>query len=277
MKFRMNDLENFLEVATCRTMSDAAKKLGITQPALSESMKRLEKDLNAILLYRSRSGTQLTPTGRAIFTNAKNALSFLSEIETTQDEGKQFGLRMITIGCHSTVASYFVPTALKILEKNAPDFKINLKHGLSRDIQLEVQQGMIDIGIVVNPNPSPDLIIREIGKDEIAVWSAKNSSKDRVFCNPDLMQTQSILKKWKLRPVHQIHTTSLELIARLTDAGLGFGILPARMVELLGMNLRKLDTGPTYSDSLRLVYRTEFGKAPIEREVIRALEASARA
>ena len=271
MNFRMNDLENFIEVAACKTMSEAAKKLGISQPALSESIKRLESDLGEVLLYRARSGITLTPAGNAICSTAKNAISLLLGIEAIQKSGPNFGSRTITIGCHPTVASYFLPGALKRLEKVAPDYKIILKHDLSRNIQSEIQQGLIDIGIVVNPSPSPDLVIREIGKDEVAVWGAKNARRDKVFCSLDLVQTQSILRKWKGQPVTKINTNSLELIVRLVEAGLGLGIVPTCTVNLLGAHIQKLDSTPVYQDSIHIVYRPEFGKSQIEHEVVRAL------
>jgi len=270
MNFRMNDLENFIEAAASKTMSEASKKLGITQPALSESIKRLEADLKVILFYRARSGIQLTPTGSAIYSNARSAVSFLSEIEAIQTSGTQFGARTVTIGCHPTIASYFVPESLKRLEKSAPDYKVSLKHDLSRNIQAEIQQGLIDIGVVVNAAPSPDLIIRSMGKDTVTVWAAKNTSRDKVFCNLDLIQTQSILRKWKTQPIQKVHTSSLELIVRLTAAGLGYGIIPACAVQILKANLRPIESAPEYQDTIQLVYRPEFGKAPAEREVINA-------
>lgn len=271
MKFRMNDLNNFMEVAQCRTMSEAASKLGITQPALSESIKRLEEDLKGILLYRARTGITLTSTGEAVLMKAKNAISFLSEIESIHHEETQFGSRVVTIGCHPTVASYCLPKALKNLEAAASDYKINLKHGLSRTVQSEIQQGQIDVGIIINPTPSPDLVIKKIGEDEVGVWASANASTDKVFCNLDLIQTQSILRKWKQQPANKIDTNSLELIVRLCEAGLGYGILPERAVKLLGAKLKRVDNTPTFQDSICVLYRPEFGKSQIERKVIQSL------
>ena len=54
MDLRLNDLENFLAVSDCRSLTEGARKLGITQPALSESLKRLEADLGCVLLYRAK-------------------------------------------------------------------------------------------------------------------------------------------------------------------------------------------------------------------------------
>lgn len=271
MRFRLNDVKNFLEVAQCRTMSEAAQKLGISQPALSESIKRLETDLQETLLYRTRAGVTLTPNGHEVHTKAKNAWTFLSEIEMIHEPTGRYGSRVITVGCHPLVASYCLPAALQRLQLKTPDYKINLRHDLSRSIQTEIQQGRIDLGIVVNPSPSPDIIIRKIGSDEFAVWTAQGGSEDRIFCNLELVQSQSILRKWKHPPLNRVDTDSLELIVRLTESGLGFGILPARAVHLLGARLRRVDSTPVFKDTISLLYRPEFGKSKVERELIDAL------
>ena len=77
MNFRMNDLENFIATAHCRTLSESATRLEITQPALSESIKRLESDLSEILFFRSRAGIALTPSGRNVLELAQSAVSRL--------------------------------------------------------------------------------------------------------------------------------------------------------------------------------------------------------
>jgi DNA-binding transcriptional LysR family regulator len=271
MKFRINDLNNFLEVSGCRTMSEAARKLGITQPALSESIKRLEEDLESILLYRARTGITLTPAGEAVLKSAKNAWSFLSEVEGVHSQNTQFGSRVITIGCHPTVASYCLPQALRRLAAEAPDYKVNLRHGLSRVIQSEIQQGQIDIGLVVNPVPSPDMVMKKIGEDEVGVWIAPGGGTDKIFCDLALIQTQSILRKWKSQPADKVNTESLELIVRLTEEGLGYGVLPARAVKLLGAKLKKVEATPVYRDVICLLFRPEFGKSQVEKKVIAAL------
>lgn len=197
MKYRMTDIENFVTTSNARTMMEAARGLEISQPALSESIKRLESDLGTILFYRSRSGIELTPDGRNFLTKARHLLQAVQDLEPSDDRNVVFGSRSITIGAHATVASYCLPRALGLLKKQAPDYKLSLKHDLSRNIQREVQHGRIDVGIVINPVRVPDLVISTIGDDTIAIWSAKDVKEtDTLICNPDLFQSQSILKRW---------------------------------------------------------------------------------
>jgi DNA-binding transcriptional LysR family regulator len=273
MNYKITDIRNFLETASCNTISEASRKLEISQPALSESIKNLEGDLGCILFYRSRTGIQLTSSGKQFLDKAKKAFLAFEDLDMKTKEGAVFSGQSISIGCHAMIASYFVPGALKYLRTQAPDYKINLVHDLSRNIQSEVQKGNIDIGIVVNAVEVPDLIINKVSQDTVGIWTSKSAfDDDTVICNLNFFQTQSILKKWKQKPTKIISTDSLDLICRLTAEGIGYGIIPEKAVAISGFKLKNLDTLPSYKDEFSLVYRPEFGKTKAEKLTIEALK-----
>lgn len=276
MKHNLTDLRNFVETSSCTSIVEAARKLEISQPALSESLKKLELQTGALLFYRSRSGIQLTASGRIFLPRAQNVLRALQDLNLNKSEQDIFAGRSLSIGCHPTVAQYTLPQALMNLKKKAPDFQIELKHGLSREIQSQIQKGLLDIGVVINPAEVPDLVIRPLAFDEVAVWSSRTATDlDTVLCNSDLFQTQSILKKWRNRPAKVISTESLELIARLAQQKLGYAVLPERAVNLLALpGLRKHPELPAYKDRICLVYRPEFGKNKAEKLLIECLQES---
>jgi len=275
MKYRISDIANFVETSSCSTIIQSARKLEISQPALSESLKRLENDLGYTLFYRSRSGIQLTPSGKVFLGKAQRAMQAFSELDISLDTENIFSGRTMVIGCHPTVAQYSIPKALSYLKAKVPDYKIELRHDLSRNIQAEIQRGHIDIGIVVNPTEVPDLVIQRLAVDTVGVWSAKPSEMlDTVICNLNLFQTQSILKKWKNKPSKIISTESLELICRLVNERIGVGIVPERAVKLSGFNLKHHSTAPSYRDEICLVYRPEFGKVLAEKITAEALRRS---
>lgn len=273
MRYRFSDIFNFIEAASCSTISQAAIKLEISQPALSESIMRLESDVGHTLFYRSRSGIQLTPAGKLFLKKANSVAAALEDLNLDSDDEHVFGGRVVSIGCHPTVAQYCLPLAFTSLKRLAPDFKVQLIHDLSRNIQVEVQRGNIDVGIVINPVEVPDLVIQKLAMDNVYVWT-KDSTKffDTVICNQSLFQTQSILKKWVKKPKKIIETENLELIVRLTNEGIGYGIVPERAVDLLDLNLIKLPQLPSYKDKICLVYRPEFGKTLPEKMIIDSIK-----
>ncbi|MEO5668374.1 MAG: LysR family transcriptional regulator [Bdellovibrionota bacterium] len=264
-------MQNFLKTAHCSTLTSAAKKIGITLPALSESIKRFESDLGTKLFYRSRSGIMLTPNGKTTLETSRTAFASLLNVESACQNKLSFGGRTITVGCHVVVASYTLPLALQKLAKKIPDFQINIKHGSSRDVQTLVQMGQIDIGIVVNPTSMPDLIIKKLCTDEVNVWSHGQMPSQKLICNSQSFQTQSVMRKWREHPTDIIETESYELIVRLVEKGIGYGIIPERAVHLVGAKLTKHCDLPSYKDSICLIYRPEFGRNQLESEVVKSL------
>lgn len=275
MKYRLNDISNFLATYPCKTINQAANKLEISQPALSESLKRLEKDLGQILFYRSRSGIELTPSGQVFLKKAQTLMEAYNGLDISDASVKNFGSRVITIGCHTTVAQYSMPSALSFLKANAPDYKIELVNDLSRKIQEGVQKGQIDIALVSNPVEVPDIVIIKVGHDIVKLWSADKSKKyDTIICDLELFQAHSIIKHWKEKPNKVITVQNFGLISRIVNAGIGYGIIPERAVRLSGMKLHAHDNLPVHNDSICIIHRPEFGKNTPERLVIEALKQS---
>lgn len=274
MNYSLTDFKNFITCSNSASMMEASRLLNITQPALSESIKKLEVEIGEKLFYRSRNGIELTPAGRSLLPKVQSIINEMKLLKPISQRNI-FADRVIRVGAHPTVASYSLPKALKSLEKIAPDYRIEIIHDHSRHILSEIQRGKIDLGIVVNPVKVPDLIIQNLANDEVAVWGYSSKPKlDTIFCDLELAQTQNILKKWKTKPEKVIGTTHMDLIARLVEENLGVGILPRRAALLSSKKLHQIKGTPTLKDDIALVFRPEFGKVSYEKMVIEALKRS---
>lgn len=269
---RLNDLNNFIEISTFSSFSLAAKKLEISQPALSESIKRFESDLGYKVFYRTKSGISLTPEGKVALEKSKEVHSLLSSIQSDREDQNY---PTVTIGCHSTIGSYFLPNFFQIANKEIPGYRVNLNHDLSRNIQSDIQSGKVDIGVVVNPLPSPDLIIKPFLTDTVYVWKPKKGKvQDQVITDTNLFQAQSILKKWKKAPKHITQTDNLDLAARMVSKGCGYGIIPERLIQMLNLDLAKVPNTPNFKDQFCMVYRPEFGKSSYEKAIVEVIKKS---
>jgi DNA-binding transcriptional LysR family regulator len=267
MNYRVSDLKNFVRAAKHRTVSDAARSIGISQPALSVSIQRLEADLKRILFFRTRSGISLSPEGRSIAAQAERVLNDLSLLNKEQKP-------RVRIGAHSVIAAKIISRICERLDSIYPNFEIELSHGLSRDIQNQIQFGIIDVGIVVNPLPAPGLVSKVIATDEVGVWaSKKDKSLSRVFCDQNLIQTQSILKKWKSRDsVQIINSSSLEFIAQMVASGTGLGVLPRTALGIQKHpEVYQISGAPSYQDQIHVMHQPAFGKTTFERTLLKAI------
>lgn len=193
------DLTYFLEVASLLNLSRAAETLGISQPSLTLAMQRLEASVGTSILIRQKRGVTLTKAGKQLLAHARSLLEQWDSIKSAALASTYEVQGCFTLGCHPSVALYSLPHFLPGLFQKYPNLEIQLHHDSSRKITEKVINLSIDIGIVINPVKHSDLVIKKIGDDVITFWrSNMNAANEKVLiCDPDLLQTQSLLKKLK--------------------------------------------------------------------------------
>ena len=268
------DLKWFLEIAATKHMTRASERLGISQPALSHWLKNLEHQLQRSLFLRSRRGMELTSFGEKLQQKSHSLLQgwedFMQEIESdeTQLRGRfHFGL-------HESVALFALPKIYQHLSREAPGLKLSLRHGLSRYMLEEVVSKKLDLALVVNPSPNPELIIRELYRDHIKVYALKKKVQPRLILNPAIFQSNELVQKIKDLPAERIETSSFEVAAHLALAGEGSVVLPERVAQALAPG--KLFAVSSFSiiDRHCLVYRQRMRETPAGRALIQIIKES---
>lgn len=256
------DLHYFQEIVKTQNLSRAAERLGVTQSALSLSVKRLEECLGEKIFFRKNRGLDLTPAGLRLARESNRLLesweNILAETKRSQTELKgQF-----TLGCHPAVGSYTLGFVLPEIYRKYPDIDFKLVHDSSLRICDALISGKMDFALLINPVRHPDLVIHPIGKDRVTFWQANKGAKDVLIYNPEMLQSQSLIKKIpsKLKFERHLMTTSLELAARMTGYGMGIGLLPTRIAQAEKINLRKVPNAPFYQDVVTFVYRVDLPK-----------------
>lgn len=275
------DLKYFIILAETKNLTFAAKKLNISQPALSHSLKRIEQEVGMSLFERSTRGIQLTHAGVRLFEKALNLEKELSSLtEYVKKNDLRFTGRFV-IGCHASVGIYSLSPFILNLQNKYPDIELELDHGLSREILNRVNIGKVDLAIVVNPTPYANLVIRKLDDDEVTLWCLKseNYNKETLIYNPELNQTQEILKKLAKKNMffkNKIESTNLELINELIHTGCGIGILPQKIIRTNKANStrRYRADAPVYKDIICLVYRSGFQSTHTGKALIDCLKES---
>ncbi len=256
-----SDLSYFMTIAQAGSFSAAASRLGIAQPSLSLAVQRLEGNLGTSLFVRSRQGVVLTKAGERLFADSRDLLqrweSLRADALSTTNEIRG----CMKLGVHPSVAIYSLPLFLPKLLKENPDLEIMLVHDLSRAITQKVIACEVDVGIVVNPVPHGDLVIKPLAKDEVTLWQMANlKNEDVLICEPSLLQTQEILRKLAKQSrkfKRTIECSNLEVIVRMAQTGVGAAILPARVAQAQNQKLNPVIGAPKFHDEIALIYRTE--------------------
>lgn len=267
------ELTYFVELAQTLNMSRSAEKLGVTQPTLTTSLKKLESNLGTELFVRSKSGIQLTKFGVRFLVEAKDLLEKWNNLSIDIKKHEVDVQGQFSIGLHQSVAQYSLPLFLPSLLKDYPDLSFSFHHDLSRKITENIISFKLDFGIVINPVSHPDLVIRELCLDEVTFFKNKDcKNSDVLFYDPDMLQSQTLLRECKKNKIEfnrLMPSSSLEVIRGLVASGAGVGILPARVAHFEKSHklLEAFTKAPIFNDRLCLIYR-RMGKRTKAQEVI---------
>lgn len=273
------EIQYFLESARTANLSRAAERLGITQPALTMALRRLEHTLGVELFHRSKKGVRLTKAGELFHTEAKGLADQWDRLTKVLGRSVDELRGVYSIGCHSAVALYSLPQTLPQVLRDFPELTLELHHDLSRKIAERVIKGELDIALVVNPVRHPDLVIKPVVKDEFGFWAAKEANAVNrpdaesavLICEPELLQAQNLLRRLRRRFPRTMHSPSLEVIASLANSGAGIGLLPGRVAKQW-KNLKHLPELPVFQDEIALLYRAENRRIAAFRELAQRLE-----
>lgn len=152
MEQNLNLYQVFYEVANCRNFSIAAKKMYISQPAISKAISKLEENLNTSLFLRSSRGVSLTREGELLYRYVEQALNTLKSGEEQLQISSSQKISHLSIGVSTMLCKYVLLPVLKEFMEENPNIKISISCQSTYDTLTLLQEGSIDIGLVGLPH-----------------------------------------------------------------------------------------------------------------------------
>lgn len=141
-------LLTFRAVAHRRSFSHAARDLALSQPAVSNQVAQLERELGAPLLRRRPGGLELTAEGHIVLEHA-DVIAGRLELARTQIAAAAAGRRArLRIGAFPTALGSLVPRVIERLRRTLPDLRVTFDEGTSTELSAKLNSGELDIGIV---------------------------------------------------------------------------------------------------------------------------------
>jgi len=172
---RVADLMPFdllLSVARLGSVGMAAQAHGISQPAASTRIRRLERRLGVTLIERSPHGSRLTPHGELVAGWAQAAVDAAAALEAGITSLRERGDAVLRVAASMTVAEYLLPGWLTALRGRRQTTTVALTAGNSAEVAAAVLGGAADIGFVEGPDLPPGLAARQAGSDALIVVAA---------------------------------------------------------------------------------------------------------
>ncbi|HEY1701722.1 MAG TPA: LysR family transcriptional regulator [Trebonia sp.] len=169
---RVSDLMPFdllLSVARLGSLGLAASEHGISQPAVSTRIRRLERRLGVSLIERSTRGSRLTPDGELVAGWAQAAIDAAAALDAGIMSLHERSDAVLRVAASMTVAEYLLPGWLTALRTRDPQTAVALTSGNSAAVAAAVLGGTADIGFTESPELPPGLASYQVGTDRLTV------------------------------------------------------------------------------------------------------------
>lgn len=259
----LDQLRYFLRVAERQSFTRAAAELGISQPALSRSIQKLEEELGQPLFERKTRAATLTDAGALLQVRAHEVLFIVENAKAEITDDGQSG--RVRVGSIPTIAPYFLPEILRQFSKEFPKATLLVQENTTDALLKSCTQGEIDLAIVALPVPSRYLEVEDLFEEELLlvlpcehplVKKAKIRLGDvepypfvllnEAHCLSD--NISAFCRQRSFQPVALERTSQLTMVQELVSLSHGVSMIPAMA--------RQLD------QSDRRVYRSFSGLKP---------------
>ena len=240
----------FYYVASSLSFSEASKKLFISQSAVSQSIKTLEKKLGQSLFIRSTKKVQLTPAGSLLLKHIEPAMNLISRGESQLLDSGTLGLGQLHIGASDTICRYFLVPYLEEFHKKFPNVPIKVTNATSIQCVELLDQRKVDLIVTNFPNAhlNHEYIQKNINTfhdvfvanpnhfnfDEAEVSFEELKAHPLMMLNRQSTTSEflhNIFIQHQLELVPDIELNSNDLLIDLARIGLGIAFVPDYCVD----------------------------------------------
>ena len=152
----------FCTVARCGSLSHAARELYVSQPAISQSMHRLEYTLGCTLFTRTSRGITLTSEGRMLYSYADKAVSLITAAEDKLNRMRTLQSGGLMIGASDTLCQFFLLPYLEKFHTEYPEVQLQVTNRTTPDTVELLKVGKVDIALVNLPVDDSALCVRDV-------------------------------------------------------------------------------------------------------------------
>ncbi|MGW2052776.1 LysR family transcriptional regulator [Streptomyces sp. NPDC001840] len=282
-----HELRVLVAAADTGGFSAAAETLGLTQSAVSHSVRGSERKIGAVLFERGRTGARPTPAGEKAVAHARHILRLL-DVLTTEARGaarSDAARGPLRIAVFRSAALHLLPPVLQRLRARHPGIepRVRIVHETGRGTAGEVADGKADIAIATLggsvPLP-PGLTASGLFEEPYALVHAPNSADPRSLPLVDWAENcGSYTRDWWAAqdwiPKATVEAEDDGAVLALVSAGHGMAIMPALSLAGAPDSVRVTDLGPERpTRQVGYVTTSELARSAVVRALVRELRAT---
>jgi DNA-binding transcriptional LysR family regulator len=239
----LDQLRAFVEVVTHGSFTAAAKKLNLTQPAVTHQVQELERRFDVELVERVGKRAHLTQAGEKLIEHARHLLDEDTLTRASMSRFSDKGAGRVRIGTSMTMLMYALPPILQKLKSSHPQLEINLKAGLTSATLKALKANTLDLGLCALPIEDHAFETVPLFEDElVAILPAGNgpipakvtpaylSQRPLILGNQDSALHRTVtgwLAQAGSPPKPVMTFDNVEAIKSLVAVGLGASIVPS--------------------------------------------------
>ncbi|MFE6738284.1 LysR family transcriptional regulator [Streptomyces tubercidicus] len=247
MKLNLHRLWVFEQVVECGGFSAAARKLFMSQPAVSQQVRKLEVDLRTTLIERSAACLRLTDQGEVLFRYARQFSVLSREAVVAVESASDARAGRLTVGGTTTYGAHLLPPLLAQFAARFPGVVCNLRVGNTAQISSQLADGEIQLALLpCDPESAPHLALEAVLTERLLlVAHPSHPMADRVM-SPSVLEgsqflfrepgsatrraQEDALERWCISPASRSQVWGNEAVKHAVMAGLGVALLSERSV-----------------------------------------------
>lgn len=229
----------FYILAKTGSISRAAAELYVTQPAVSQSLSKLEDELKCTLFIRSSRGITLTSDGQMLLSYVQPAINSLLKAEAEFGKLRNLDIGEVRIGASDTICMYYLPDYLRRFQALHPDIAIKVINRTSGEIITLLRNGLVDFGIVNMPlENDQNIVIRTadtiqdcfVAGKKFEMYKGQTLTREEILQLPLILlekgtatrrYVDSLLQKNGIKHTPSLELGSVDLLVKFALTGLG--------------------------------------------------------
>jgi DNA-binding transcriptional LysR family regulator len=296
----LRDIEYFAVIAQHGHLGRAAEALGLGQPALSISLRRLERAAGTKLVKRTPKGVELTAIGSAVLAHVQRLRLAREDLAREVSDLAHGQAGHLRVGTNPAIANSVLPDACSTLLKDAPKATINVAIAASTEALLrELRKGELDIVINVSNENREGMVREPLWEDEFVVYASVRHrlARRRRVALADLVQERwastaasgfqawnSLQRTFEERglpaPRFALLSDSVVLNRRIVNSlellGIASRLSVASDADRLGLKIIPV-TDMKWMRPVAAMYRKDGYLSPVAKRFIEILQAMAKA
>lgn len=281
-------LESFSAVMDAQSVTRAAELLGVTQPAVSAHIARLESEVGFALFERVGGRLKSSADGKRFYSEVRNALGTIARLEQVAGSIREGKPETLTLASHPSASISVLPAVISELYARRSDARINMVNRTSEEVRGLFETGGVDIGIAEWPIHIPAVELRRYGVDCVAIVPAGHALGRELVITPKMLAEERLIAMPATRLIgHSIkcafgdggaefapavQSEYFSAICALVASGCGVAVVDRWSAETFRAGLQIRSFAPAVRYEVGVFFRAASGSTPLAAELLHILD-----